>query len=205
MSHRSDQHGRPTDDMSARKPDLQETSLVQRSLASSAPLTERRSLRGLGTALIGLSCLTVAVTGSAIAWQHFEHGPAPVVTAVASVDPAEVEALRRQLVLMADDTFALRAELDALTGPSGVLPRVIEQLQNGRRADASHAAVLQQLLEVNLTQISDIIFENESAQSRQGRGPIQVSPLQSSLSEPPRRVIVTPQVGDLAHSVEQGQ
>ena len=205
MSHRSDQHGRPTDDMSARKPDPQETGLVQRPLASSAPLTERRSLRGLGTALIGLSCLTVAVTGSAIAWQHFEHVPAPVVTAVASVDPAEVEALRRQLVLMRDDTFALRAELDALTGPDGVLPRVVEQLQNGRRADASHAAVLQQLLEANLTQSSDIVFENGSAQVGQGRGPIQVSPLQSSLSEPPRRVIVTPQVGDLARSVEQGQ
>jgi len=205
MSHRSDQHGRPTDDMLARKPELQEPGLIQRPLASSAPLTERRSLRGLGTALIGLSCLTVAVTGSTIAWQHFEHVPAPVVTAVASVDPAEVEALRRQLVLMGDDTFALRAELDALTGPGGVLPRVIEQLQNGRRAYASHAAVLQQLLEANLTQSSDILVENGTVQAGQGRGPIQVSPLQSSLSEPPRRVIVTPQVGDLARSVEQGQ
>lgn len=159
----------------------------------------------MGSSLIGLSCLIVAVTASAIAWKHFETAPTQVVTPIAAVDPAEVAALRQQLADMEDFTLALRSELDGLTGPGGVLPRVIEQLQNGRRTDASHAAVLQQLREANLAQVSDVIFEPGAAHAGQGRGPVQVSPAQSANTEIPERVIVTPQIGALPRQVEQGQ
>lgn len=205
MSRGPEHHDRSTGDQPHSRSERDQAMQRHAQPNEPAPLTERRSLKGLGSSLIGLSCLIVAVTASAIAWEHFETAPTQMVTPIAAVDPTEVAALRQQFADMEDFTLALRSELDGLTRPGGVLPRVIEQLQNGRRTDASHAAVLQQLREANLAQVSDVIFEPVSAQAGQGRGPVQVSPTQSANADVPQRVIVTPQIGSQTRPVEQGQ
>ena len=145
-------------------------------------------LSGAGMAMLGLGFLVVSATGSAIAWQTWGNAPAPDIVAQAPA-PVDLSPLIGRITVLTEENRVLRAELDSLSGPGGVLPRIITQLQEGKRLDAAHGAALQQLLS---RRVETSGSAEVSTLPENGFGPVQVTPIRSAVNEQPQRVVVTP-------------
>ncbi len=145
-------------------------------------------LSSAGMAMLGLGFLVVSATGSAIAWQTWGNAPTPdIVSETAS--SVDLSPLVGRITALTEENRVLRAELDSLSGPGGVLPRIITQLQEGKRLDAAHGAALQQLLSGGVETAGSA---ETSPLPGNGFGPVQVTPILNAVSEQPQRVVVTP-------------
>ncbi|GFE66968.1 hypothetical protein KIN_40420 [Litoreibacter roseus] len=142
--------------------------------------------------MVGLGFLVMSATGSAIAWQTWGDRGAQTSEPVEAVETVrfDIAPLERDLNALVQDNLALRAELEALSGRDGVLPRIIAQLQEGRRLDATYGAAIQQLLAGGL-QLRDEPAGVGAYAATQQNLPVQVTPI-SVGTDQPQRVVVTP-------------
>jgi hypothetical protein len=123
-------------------------------------------------------------TASRIAWERWGTPPDVIVHQPPPVDLRPIEA---RLAALSEENRLLRAELDGIAGPGGVLPRIVERLQVARQESAAHRAAIQQLLsEPEATNGFD------AAPQDTGARPVQVTPVRVPEEEASRTVIVTP-------------
>lgn len=143
--------------------------------------------------LLSISVLTLALTGSFIAWERFGQAE-PVAVAAgfpSAVADHERAAVLERLSTLSEETRALRVELDGIVGPGGVLSRMVERLQEGHRNDVAHRAAIDQLLVLVRRQgvLSGSAGREDPAAVT---GPVEVTPIRTDGSSRPVHVIVTP-------------
>lgn len=148
------------------------------------------ALSGAGVAMFGLGFLILAGTGAAIAWQQWGTPPRAEPIAEVFAPAIDLVPLQNQIVFLQEENRLIRAELDGLVGPDGVLPRIIGQLQEGRRLHVAHSAALQRLLSAEASYNPQVPQEVSVAPLG---GPVQLTPVRALIAERPQRVIVTPE------------
>ena len=143
--------------------------------------------------LFSLSALVVSVTASLIAWEHL--GPSDLAAAAASQTSQLAEPLPTNVSLrlanLESKNRALRAELDGLVGPGGVLPRIIERLQEEKRVEAIHQAAIDQLFQLMARKNVLSVGETQALGDENG-APVSVTHVGAAEMDRPVRVIVTP-------------
>lgn len=154
-------------------------------------------LGSVSRALLSLAVLALVVTGCIFALQTID-----LADQVAEASPAalgssqqdhaaEIAALRAEVALVTEQSLELRAELAVLTGQGGVLPQVIDRLQDQRRVNAAHSNALRQLFSTT-GPLSASLPSSEEPATGVGSRPIQVTPVATAQQDAPQRVVLIP-------------
>ncbi|WP_029066144.1 hypothetical protein [Labrenzia sp. DG1229] len=165
------------------------------------PMADQRTAYGhsadtvvsLPKLLLSVSALILAITASFIAWEQFGRAEPATLSSVQLSNQSQPnwDVVTRQLADLAGDNRMLRSELDGLVGPGGVLPRIIERLQEDKRIDAAHRAAIDQLFALG-TQRGTLSASPDRITAVQSGGPVEVTPISAAEAGHPQRVIVTP-------------
>lgn len=205
MSGENNRHRTSTVDQQPQRTGDGDAVPAPQAMAGYFPFAQKQNaLHGIGLMMIGASFLIVASTASVIGWTYFDavrQKPAPLLEPTALAD---IQALQQDAARLSESNRQFQAELEGLSGPDGVLSRVIEQLQIIRRNDAAQTETLQHLLQASLTPSAETDRTGGMAAGvhPQSGIPIQVTGGgRAGVSEPPQMVIVTP----LARAEGQGQ
>ena len=150
-------------------------------------------LEAVSKLLLSISVLAIALTGSFVTWERFR--PAKHIQAgtqtPSPVTNADWTAVTEGLSALREENKALRAELNGIVGPGGVLSRIVERLQEGHRNDAAHRAAIDQLF---MLMTSDGALNSVGGRTDPAGigGPVEVTPIKGEDSNLPVHVIVTP-------------
>jgi hypothetical protein len=157
-------------------------------------------VNGMCKILLTLAVLGIVTIGGVITLREMEltaeARSTALVTTLGTSNP-ELAGLRAEMALLTEQSSELRSELVMLTGQGGVLPKLVERLQEQRRINAAHANALRQLYgTTDLISASLPTFEESAANESVGSRPVQVTPVTRPAEEAPKRVVLIPEDGD---------
>jgi hypothetical protein len=155
---------------------------------------------GMCKILLTLAVVGIVTIGGVIAVQEMdlsaEARSTGLMTTPETPNP-ELAELRAEMALLTEQSFELRSEFVMLTGQGGVLPKLVERLQEQRRINAAHADALRQLYgTTDLISASLPTFEESAGNENAGSRPVQVTPVTRTAEEAPKRVVLIPENGD---------
>ncbi|MDF1670183.1 MAG: hypothetical protein P1U83_11260 [Roseovarius sp.] len=165
-------------------------------------------LGSVSKTLLSLAVLALVVTGCIFAFQTVDladptnrasaktaQAPSTAIAATGQDQATEIAALRAEVALVTEQSLELRAELALLTGQGGVLPQMINRLQEQRRVNAAHSNALRQLYSTKglIGASLPSLEEPATAAGDVGSRPVQVTPVANAQDEAPKRVVLIPQ------------
>lgn len=154
---------------------------------------------GLCKILLTLAVVGVVTIGGVIAFHELDIAATGSTASVpaAEIPDSELADLQAEVAVLTEQALALRSELALLTGQGGVLPKLVERLQEQRRINAAHANALRQLYgTTDLISASLPTSEESAANESVGSRPVQVTPVPRTAEEAPKRVVLIPESGN---------
>lgn len=171
------------------------------------PLTD--FINGFFKFSLGVAILALVGIGCVFAFNTLEPNAIAAPSDAASQAPGgspELDVLRSEVALLTEQSLALRAELELLTGQGGVLAKLVARLQEQRRVNGAHSNAIRQLYSTTgLIGASLPSVEDTTEPDRVGARPVQVTPVAAPENDTPMRVVLIPQGETAATDKTKGE